>query len=203
MINIPFSIGILHYQLFGLFSLVILSKARPFVGPSFNLRNRLARLAWQIVWILLFRPTPPPLHAWRCKLLQCFGAKIGRQCHVYSDVEIWAPWNLQMSPYSCLGRRVICYSMAPVRLGERAVVSQGVHLCTGSHDYESKNFQLFALPIEIGADAWICAEAFLAPGVSIGTGAVIGARAVVTRDQPAWMVCAGNPCVPIKPRRTC
>ena len=91
--------------------------------------------------------------------------------------------------------------MAPVRLGERAVVSQGVHLCTGSHDYESENFQLFARPIQIGADAWICAEVFLAPGVSIGAGAVIGARAVVTSDQPAQMVCAGNPCVPIKHRR--
>jgi putative colanic acid biosynthesis acetyltransferase WcaF len=90
--------------------------------------------------------------------------------------------------------------MAEVSLGLRAVVSQGVHLCTGSHDHESANFQLFTRPIHIGADAWICAEAFLGPGVSIGEGAVIGARAVVTRDQPAWMVCAGNPCRPLKPR---
>jgi putative colanic acid biosynthesis acetyltransferase WcaF len=91
--------------------------------------------------------------------------------------------------------------MAPVKLGERAVVSQGVHLCTGSHDYESECFQLFALPILIGADSWICADAFLAPGVSIGDGAVIGARAVVTCDQPQWSVCAGNPCRPIKNRK--
>lgn len=90
--------------------------------------------------------------------------------------------------------------MAPVVLGERVVVSQGVHLCTGSHDYESSTFQLFARPIVIGADAWICAEAFLSPGVFVGNGAVIGARAVVTRDQPAWMVCAGNPCRPLKKR---
>jgi putative colanic acid biosynthesis acetyltransferase WcaF len=179
---------------------VILSKASPFEGPSFSRRNRLARLAWQIVWLLLFRPTPPPLHAWRCWLLIRFGAQIGSGCHVYSDVLIWAPWNLQMAPQSCLGRRVICYSMAPVILGQRAVVSQGVHLCTGSHHHQSETFQLFARPIEIGADAWICAEAFLAPGISIGKGAVIGARAVVTRDQPAWMVCAGNPCRPLKPR---
>jgi putative colanic acid biosynthesis acetyltransferase WcaF len=90
--------------------------------------------------------------------------------------------------------------MAPVILGTRVVVSQGAHLCTGSHDYQTDNFQLFARPIVIGADAWICAEAFLAPGVSIGNGAVIGARAVVTRDQPAWTVSSGNPCRPIKLR---
>ncbi len=179
---------------------MILSKAHPFEGASFSRRNRLARLAWQLVWFLLFRPTPAPLHSWRCWLLRRFGAQIGSPCYVYNDVEIWAPWNLRMAAFATLGRRVICYSMAPVSLAERAVVSQGVHLCTGSHDHESENFQLYSRPITIGADAWICAEAFLAPGVVIGDGAVIGARSVVTRDQPAWMVCAGNPCKPMKPR---
>jgi putative colanic acid biosynthesis acetyltransferase WcaF len=179
---------------------MIIAKEAPFEGASFNRFNRLSRLLWQFAWLLFFRPTPPPLHAWRCWLLRRFGARIGSPCYVYNDVEIWAPWNLHMGNYSTLGRRVICYSMASVTLGERAVVSQGVHICTGSHDYESDNFQLFALPIQISADAWICSEAFLAPGVSIGAGAVIGARSVVTRDQPAWMVCAGNPCRPLKPR---
>jgi putative colanic acid biosynthesis acetyltransferase WcaF len=179
---------------------VILNKSHPFEGPSFSHRNRLARLAWQLVWLLLFRPTPPSLHAWRCWLLRRFGAKIDAHCHVYSDVQIWAPWNIFMGEHACLGRRVICYSMASVCLGKGAVVSQGVHLCTGSHDHESQNFQLYAKPIRIGSYAWICAEAFLAPGVEIGEGAVIGARSVVTRDQPAWMVCAGNPCKPLKAR---
>lgn len=179
---------------------MILSKANPFEGPSFSRRNRLARLAWQIVWLLLFRPTPPPLHAWRCWLLRCFRAQIAPGCHVYSDVEIWAPWNLKMASRACLGRRVICYSIAPVTLGERSVVSQGVHLCTGSHDYESEDFHLFARPITIGADVWVCTVAFVGPGVSIAPGAVIGARSVVTRDQPSWMVCAGHPCKPIKAR---
>lgn len=180
---------------------MILSKAHPFDGPSFSRCNRLSRLLWQIVWTLLFRPTPPNLHAWRCWLLRCFGARIGSRCFIYNDVVIWAPWNLQMENHSTLGRRVICYSMAPIYIGERAIVSQGVHLCTGSHDYESENFQLFARPIHVGRDAWICAEAFLAPGVTIGHGAVVGARAVVTSDQPAWTVCAGNPCRPLKPRK--
>ena len=180
---------------------MILAKPNPFEGASFSLRNRLARLVWLCVWLLMFRPSPAPLHAWRCWLLRIFGARIGSPCYVYNDVEIWAPWNLSMANYSTLGRRVTCYSMAPVSLGERAVVSQGVHLCTGSHDHESENFQLFASPISIGPDVWLCAEAFLAPGVSIGDGAVIGARSVVTRDQPPWMVCAGNPCRPLKPRK--
>lgn len=180
---------------------MIIPNSDPYQCASFSLRNRLARVMWHTTWLLLFRPTPPPLHAWRCWLLRRFGAQIAKGCHVYSDVRIWAPWNLVMEPCSCLGPRVNCYSMAPVLLGEKAVVSQGVHLCTGSHDYTSENFQLFARPITIGAHAWICAEAFLGPGVSIGEGAVIGARAVVTRSQSAWMVCGGNPAQAIKPRR--
>jgi putative colanic acid biosynthesis acetyltransferase WcaF len=180
---------------------MILAKPKPFEGASFSLRNRLSRVCWQLVWLLLFRPTPAPLHGWRCLVLRAFGARIGPHCHIYPDVQIWAPWNLAMEERSCLGPRVNCYSMGTVSLGRRAVVSQGVHICTGSHDHESELFQLFTRPISIGADAWICAEAFLAPGVSIGDGAVIGARAVVTRSQPEWMVCAGNPCRPLKVRR--
>lgn len=179
----------------------ILQKDSRFQGASFSLANRLARLLWQGVWLLLFRPTPAPLHAWRSWLLRAFGARLGRHCHVYPSVRIWAPWNLDLQDLACLGPGVICYSMATIQLGERAVVSQGAHLCTGSHDYTSENFQLYALPITIGADAWICAEAFLGPGVVIGDGAVIGARAVVTRSQPAWMVCAGNPAKAIKSRQ--
>jgi putative colanic acid biosynthesis acetyltransferase WcaF len=184
----------------GASSTPILQKDTPFQGASFSLANRLARLLWQGVWLMLFRPTPAPLHTWRSWLLRAFGARIGRHCHVYPSVRIWAPWNLDLHDQACLGPGVICYSMDRISLGPRVVVSQGVHLCTGSHDYESHNFQLFTRPIRIAADAWICTEAFLAPGVSIGEGAVIGARSVVTRSQPAWMVCAGNPCRPIKPR---
>ena len=141
------------------------------------------------------------MHGLRAVILRGFGAKLGKNCHVYPTARIWAPWNLAMGDHACLANDVICYSMATIRIGERTVVSQGAHLCAGSHDYEDPHFQLYALPITIGADAWICAEAFLGPGVEIGEGSVIGARAVAMKSMPAWMVCAGNPCRPLKPRR--
>ena len=180
---------------------MILAKENPFEGASFSRRNRLARVMWLVVWLLLFRPSPPPAHSWRCWLLRRFGAKIHPTCHVYSSVQIWAPWNLVMAAHSCLAPNVNCYSMALIELAERVVVSQGAYLCSGSHDYTQEAFQLFAEPIFIGSDAWICAEAFLAPGVRIGEGAVVGARSVVIRSQPSWFVCAGNPAQPLKPRK--
>lgn len=90
--------------------------------------------------------------------------------------------------------------MATIVLGKRVVVSQGAHLCTGTHGYTSSSFPLYAKPINVGADAWICTEAFVGLGVQIGEGAVIGARAVAVRSQPAWMVCGGHPAHPLKPR---
>ncbi|HAR63833.1 MAG: putative colanic acid biosynthesis acetyltransferase [Candidatus Margulisiibacteriota bacterium] len=171
-----------------------------YTGPSFSLRNRARRVVWNSACFCLFRYTPRVFHRWRCALLRLFGAKIGSHCRVYPGTRIWAPWHLVMDDYACLANDVTCYSMAKIHISERAIVSQGTHLCCGTHNYSDPLFQLYAEPIVIGRNAWVCAESFIAPGVTVGEGAVVGARSVVTRDIPAWMVCAGNPCRPLKKR---
>lgn len=168
--------------------------------PTFSFGNRFRRAIWNTVCALFFRPTPRTAHAWRAMILRMFGAKIGKHVHVYSKVSIWAPWNLIIEDYVGVANGANLYSMATIHLRARCVISQGAHLCSGTHDYEDSDFTLYALPITVGERAWICAEAFLGPGVEIGEGAVIGARAVVTKSMPEWMVCAGNPCKPLKPR---
>jgi len=175
---------------------VILEENDPYRGPSFSLGNRLLRALWGIVYILLFRISPRPLHSWRIMLLRLFGAKIGRGCHVYPSVKVWAPWNLFFGNYIGVADGVTLYCMDTISLGDYVVVSQGAHLCGGTHDYNSKNFQLIAKPITIGMHSWICAEAFIHPGIEIPEGAVIGARSVVTRSPiESWRVYAGNPAV--------
>lgn len=172
----------------------------PWREPTFTLRNRFFRGLFQLVWMILCRWTPPPCHSWRSWILRCFGARIGRGAHIYASVAIWAPWNLTIGNESCLAPGVVCYCMDVITIGDRVTISQGAHLCTGTHDYSSPKFQLMTRPITIHNQAWICAEAFIHPGISIGEGAIAGARSVVTKDLPPWMVCAGNPCKPIKPR---
>lgn len=105
-----------------------------------------------------------------------------------------------MDDGACLGPGVICYNVAMVSLGRNARVSQYAHLCAASHDHEVRSMPLISAPITIGPGAWVCAEAFVAMGVTIGRDAVIGARAVVTKDMPAGMVCHGFPCRPVRPR---
>jgi len=99
-----------------------------------------------------------------------------------------------------LGPGVTIYNLAPVNLGYGTNLSQRVHLCAGTHDFRAWSMPLDARPINIGENVWIAAEAFIGPGVTIGDMAVIGARSVVVRDQPARMVCAGHPCRPLHPR---
>jgi putative colanic acid biosynthesis acetyltransferase WcaF len=171
-----------------------------FEGPSFSLGNRLARVCWWFINILLFRLSPVPFHGWRSFLLRLFGAKIGKNVHIYPGVRIWAPWNLVCGDGVGIGGGAIIYNQGVITLGCRAVVSQGVHLCAGTHDYNHSGHPLITKPIIIGDRVWIAAEAFVHPGITINEGAVIGARSVVTKDMPAWTVCAGHPCKPIKAR---
>jgi putative colanic acid biosynthesis acetyltransferase WcaF len=76
-----------------------------------------------------------------------------------------------------------------------------VHLCAGTHDYRFAHLPLIKSPISIGKGVWLCADAFIGPGVSIGEYAIVGARGVVMKDVAAWHIVAGNPAVFIKQRR--
>lgn len=180
---------------------MIIYGADPYHEPSFSLSNRIARTAWGLVWLLLFRPSPRPLHRWRAFLLRVFGASLGVNCHVYPAAKIWAPWNLDFGDAVGIADGAILYSMDKIRIESYSVVSQGAHLCCGTHDYNSPNFQLIARPITIGKRVWICADAFVHPGVEIADGAVVGARSVVSKSLTQRdCVYAGVPARPVGQR---
>jgi putative colanic acid biosynthesis acetyltransferase WcaF len=127
-------------------------------------------------------------------LLRLFGAKLGTNVNVYPNVVIWAPWQLVIGNRVGIANGVKLYNMAPMIVGDNVVISQGAHLCCGSHDIDSTNFQLIAKPISLERDVWVCADVFLGPGVTIAQGCVLGARAVVTKTiSEPWTVWVGNP----------
>jgi len=171
----------------------------PFPSPH-SWGNRVARLLWQTVWLLLFRPSPRVMHGWRRWLLRLFRARIGYGAHVYPSARIWAPWNLEMGDHSCLGSFVDCYNVAPVSLGPFCTVSQYSYLCTATHDYTRASMPLVTKPIRLGARSWIAADVFIGPGVTVGEGAVVGARSLVLRDIEPWVVAAGHPARVLGPR---
>lgn len=182
----------------------------PFLGqnsPSpWSRREKLARLAWLVVQSSLFRWSPRGFYRWRNTLLRLFGARItdqaGPTARVFPSVKVHFPWKLELAAGVMIGPEVNVYNLGSVRLEAGVNISQRTHLCAGTHDYTRWTLPLHSAPIQVGANAWIAAECFIGPGVTIGELAVIGARSIVVKDQPARMVCAGNPCRPVKPRPT-
>jgi putative colanic acid biosynthesis acetyltransferase WcaF len=150
-------------------------------------------MLWSVVWGLCYRPTPNILFSWRRFLLRAFGADIASDARPYPLARIWAPWNLTMMERSCLANGVDCYCVAKIRLGRGAIVSQRAFLCGATHLYQKPGFRLISRPIDLADFVWVGAEAFIGPGVQMGTGSVAGARAVVTRNVDSWTVVAGNP----------
>ena len=140
-----------------------------------------------------FRLSPRPLWGWRRWMLRRFGAKVGRGVHVFPTARITIPWNLTLGDYSAIGDRAILYALGPIIIGPRATISQRAHLCAGSHDWSSPEMTLTKPPIKIGEETWICADAFIGPGVTVGDRAILGARAVVTKDVEEDAIVAGNP----------
>jgi putative colanic acid biosynthesis acetyltransferase WcaF len=175
--------------------------ADPYLRPAFSLQDRLRRLNWNLCWAILYRTSPRPLHSWRAFLLRLFGAKMGPDCHFYPRSKVWAPWNLICANQVTAGDGVEIYNPAPVTLGSHAILSQEAYLCGATHDYDDPAFPLIAYATTIGAYAWVCARASVAPGVNIGEGAVLGLGSVATRNLDPWTVYAGVPAVKVKERR--
>jgi putative colanic acid biosynthesis acetyltransferase WcaF len=165
-------------------------------------RNRRSRkwsrtdLAMRLLWDcaqVLFRASPRLLWGWRTWLLRLFGARIGRNVHIYPSVRIIIPWNLEIGDETAVGDSAILYALGKITLGQRVTISQGSHLCAGTHDYRVAARPLLKLPITVGDDCWIAADAFIGPNVTVGREAIIGARAVVVKDVPDCAILAGNP----------
>ncbi|WP_263384280.1 LbetaH domain-containing protein [Granulicella arctica] len=175
--------------------------ADPYMRPAFSTGNRARRLVWNICWLLLYRTSPRPLHAWRSMLLRRFGATLGPNCHFYPKSKIWAPWNLICDDLVAVADGAEIYNPAPISFGSHAIISQEAYICGATHDFDDPAFPLLAYAMEVGANAWICARASVAPGVNVAEGAVLGLGSVATRNLEAWTVYAGVPAVRIKERR--
>lgn len=151
------------------------------------------RFLWDILGAPLFAWTPRQVWIWRRIVLRMFGAHIGSAVHIFPSVQIAIPWKLSIGAESAVGDRAILYSLGQIEIGTQTTISQGAHLCAGSHDYRFSDLPLTKPPIVVGNGAWVCADAFIGPDVTIGNGAIVGARAVVTKDVGANQIVAGNP----------
>ena len=162
--------------------------------------ERFRRILWELCWVLFCAWTPKPAKPWRLFWLGVFDAKIHGTPFVHQRARIAIPWNLTLHDRACLGDRANAYSLGEIEIGPRAVVAQEAYLSTGTHDFSSPAMPLAVAKIMIGDDAFVGARAFIMPGVTIGSRAIIGACSVVTHDVPENVIAAGNPCRVLRTR---
>jgi putative colanic acid biosynthesis acetyltransferase WcaF len=167
---------------------------------NFRGRSSLTVQLWWLVQATLFRGSPQVLYAFRRWLLRLFGAQIGKGVIVRPSASLTYPWKVKIGDHSWIGDDVVIYSYAEISIGKNVVISQKGYLCTGTHDYRSRTFDIHALPIVIEDEAWLAADVFVAPGITVGKGAVVGSRSSVFTNLPEMMVCIGSPARPVHPR---
>jgi acetyltransferase-like isoleucine patch superfamily enzyme len=132
------------------------------------------------------------LSLWRAQRLRSHGAKIEMPVFFSPGKWIGPKRNLHVAKGTFIGR-VEVHLHECVSIGQRVIISDGVRLLTGTHDVQDMDFALRKQSIRIGDYAWIGTSALVLPGVKIGTGAVVGAGSVVTRDIPDHGIAVGNP----------
>lgn len=169
--------------------------------PSFRGKSALWVQLWWVVQSTLFRWSPQFAYGWRRAILRAFGAEIGKDVLIRPTVEITYPWKVYVGDYSWIGDNATLYSLGRIFIGAHCVVSQKSYICAGDHDPESIDFAIRGRDIKIEDEVWIATDVFVAPGVRVGTGSIIGARSSVFSDMPPSTICMGSPCIPARTRR--
>ena len=171
------------------------------VPPGFRGRSKVYVQLWWIVQATLFALSPQLMYGWRRWLLRLFGARIGKDAIIRKSVKTPYPWKLTIGDYCHIGEEVQLYTYGEIEIGDCSVISQRSYLCAGSHDYLSPAFDLVAQKISIESEVWVATDVFVAPGVRIGHGAVVGARSSVFRDIPPGTIAVGTPAKVIRLRK--
>lgn len=179
-----------------------MQKLNTFQLPNnFRGRSGLVVQLWWFVQATLFSTSPQILYGWRRFLLRLFGAKIGRGVVIRPSVTLTYPWKVSIGDYSWIGDDVTLYSLGEIQIGSNVVISQKSYLCAASHNYSKEDFPIWAKRIVVEDECWLATDVYVAPGVIIGKGTIVGARSSVFKDLAAMKICLGNPAHPVKNRK--
>lgn len=129
----------------------------------------------------------------------------GEEIILDSDIYINKPQNISIGNGTFIGQNVTLNAVAEISFGEDCGIAAGSYFMSWNHVIDNRTVELRATgkeaePIEVGDGAWVGYDAIVLPGVTIGTGGVVAAGAVVTDDVPDWTVVAGVPAEPIAER---
>lgn len=170
------------------------------VPEGFRGKSKTIVQLWWIVEKTFFAMSPQFFYGWRRFLLRLFGAKIGKKVLIRSSAKFTYPWKVKIGDYTWIGEETTLYSLDNITIGSNVAIAHGVYFNTGLHDYSEENFTISSKKIIVEDECWITNDVYIAPGVSIAKGTVVGARSSVFKDLPEGWICYGNPAKPIKKR---
>jgi putative colanic acid biosynthesis acetyltransferase WcaF len=136
----------------------------------------------------------------RVALLRLFGARIGQRVTIKPGVRVKFPWRLSVGDNVWIGEDVWIDNLGKVKIGSDVCISQRSYICTGSHDWSMRTFNLIVRPITVNNCAWIGAMSTIGPGVSVGEGAVLCLHSSAYSDLAPWHIYQGVPATVTKAR---
>uniref|UniRef100_UPI004049D668 WcaF family extracellular polysaccharide biosynthesis acetyltransferase n=1 Tax=Fulvivirga sp. TaxID=1931237 RepID=UPI004049D668 len=163
-------------------------------------KPKIVEMLWYLVKMIFFLSAFPWPSGLKALLLRLFGAKIGQGVLFKPRVNIHMPWKLTIGDYCWIGEEVFLLNLEPINIGSHVCISQRAFICTGNHNYKASQMPFMGSSITIANGAWVGAQVFVGPGVTIGIDAVITVGSILTSNAEAGMITGGNPATAIKPR---
>lgn len=162
-------------------------------------RNDRLRIAcWFLIQHLIFGSFFLP-NSWRPRLLATFGARVGRSTVIRRGVRVHFPWYLEIGDNCWIGEEVWIINHEKVTIGSDVCISQRSIICSGGHDYRSASLEYAHKPVTIKNGAWVCLDAKVLPGVTLGECSVVSAGEIVRKSLPDYSMLVGGHVRPIDP----
>lgn len=162
--------------------------------PEESLRGK--KLAWK------FNRTRPDEFRKRGRILRKLFGSMGEHCWVEPPLNVCYGSNVHIGKYFYANMNLTLIDDWTITIGDNVLIAPNVTIAVTGHPvHHERRWQgdMYAFPVTIGDNVWICAGAIILPGVTIGSCSVIGAGSVVTKDIPPGVLAAGNPCKVIRP----
>jgi putative colanic acid biosynthesis acetyltransferase WcaF len=156
-------------------------------------RSYAYRALWLVVEALVMLNPVVTSYGLKRWVLRRFGARVGPGVLIKPNVHVKYPWHLEVGDNVWIGERAWIDNFVSVHIGSNAVLSQGAYLCTGNHDWSDPGMGLMVKPITVEQGAWVGAFARIAPGVTVGAGAVVTLGSVLLKDAQPNGIYTGNP----------
>ena len=169
-----------------------------FRGSGFTFQQKISLGIWIALQHVLFKSWLFPSKL-RPFTLRIFGASVGNGVLIRRGVRVHFPWNLELGDNCWIGEEVWFINHERITIGSDVCISQRSIICSGGHDYRSASLEYAHKPVTIKDGAWVCLDAKVLPGVTIGECSVVSSGEIVRKSLPDYSMLVGGQACTIEP----